>query len=114
MNRPARIGLIALGLGLVLTVSGAAYSVYAVYFENIAHGNRIAREIDAYSQRQGHLPSSLEDVGEHESEDGPIYYMLCGNSHYILWFGTMLGHSMTYDSVSRSWDSLNSGCPSSK
>jgi hypothetical protein len=123
MNRPARISLIALGLGLVLAVLGAAYWVlyapdslkYSIWIRHrIRQGNRVAHEIDAYRQRQGHLPASLEDVGEPDTEEGPIYYKQCSDTRYILWFGTTLGHSMSWDSAKRSWVSLNLLCPSIK
>jgi hypothetical protein len=80
------------------------------YSDKISQGNRDAQKLDACLKRTGHLPEHLEDVGEMVSESGPIYYEKCSDTRYVLWFGTTLGESVTFDSANHSWVSLNSGC----
>lgn len=118
MNRPGlRIPLV-LVIGFLLTGGCAALFLFAldsiVYWQNVRKGNRVASEIDRYRAQKGHLPLSLGEIGEPDSESGPIYYQQCSETHYLLWFGTTLGHSMSFDSANRSWVSLNIVCPEKK
>jgi len=105
----------ALIICFILAGGYAAYFLFAPasirYSSEIRRGNRIAREIDRFRARKGHLPLSLTEIGKLESESGPFYYERCGESRYIVWFGTTLGESMTYDSAKRVWTSLNLTCP---
>lgn len=115
MTGPVRMILIAISIVFVLAAGIVISLRFApdswLYSRRIALGNRDALKIDAYRQRMGRVPSSLEDVGVHVSEDGPIYYERCSDTHYILWFGTRLGESMSFDSANRTWVSLNIVCP---
>ncbi|HKF50563.1 MAG TPA: hypothetical protein VKB38_24580 [Terracidiphilus sp.] len=118
MSRVAGIGVGVLGIVTLLAASALTFGVFPpdswLYHRRIALGNRDSQKVDAFRQRTGRLPSSLEDVGVTVDESGPIYYDRCSDSQYILWFGTTLGQSMSFDSANRSWVSLNITCPARK
>jgi hypothetical protein len=38
-----------------------------------------------------------------ETENGPIYYKKESDTEYVVWFGTQLGESVTYDSETKEW-----------
>jgi len=48
-----------------------------------------------------------------DEERNRFFYETCGD-RYDLWFGTTLGRSMTYDSATRKWNSLNVVCDGRK
>ncbi|HEY2858730.1 MAG TPA: hypothetical protein VGJ21_09970 [Terracidiphilus sp.] len=114
MTRPARTIRIAISIAFVLAAGFVVYFLFApdswLYSRRIALGNRDAFKIDAYRQRTGRVPARLEDLGVDVSEDGPICYERCSDTRYILWFGTTLGESMSFDSAKRTWVSLNIVC----
>jgi hypothetical protein len=114
MNRAVGIGLSALGVALFLAAAALTCWPFAPdswrYSRRIAVGNLDAQKIDGYRQRTGRLPSHLEDLGIAEGLDGPIYYERCSDTRYILWFGTTLGESMSFDSANRVWVPLNIAC----
>ena len=76
----------------------------------IHQANALVVKIKAFHHRQGKLPTSLRDVGMRDSEEGPFYYQKCSDTRFLVWFGTSLGESMTYDSSSDSWDAINHLC----
>jgi len=45
----------------------------------------------------------LSDAGIAESESPRVFYRKDSDAEYILWFGTTLGESATYESSNRSW-----------
>lgn len=119
MKRLARMIPIVFAIGVSLAGVYLAFVLFApdsiVYWPQIHQGNRVTREIDTYRLHRGRLPSSLSDIGEPDTEAGPIYYQRCSDAHYILYFGTpVLGKSMSFDSADQSWVSLNLVCPEQK
>jgi len=52
----------------------------------------------------------MNEVGVDPLTSNQYFYQACDNRRYLVWFGTTLGESMTYDSEVRSWDSLNLTC----
>ncbi len=70
----------------------------------ISMGNNIASRIEIYKNKNGRFPTQLSDIGQPETESGPIYYDH-NASGYILWFGEDLGESTVYDSQAKQWKS---------
>ena len=66
-------------------------------------GNEIVASINEYKKSRGKLPNSLNDIGIIETETGPLYYDKQDSIHYVVWFGTTLGQSVTYHSDSHKW-----------
>jgi hypothetical protein len=63
----------------------------------------IISRVETYRNTQGRLPEALDEIGIGDP-DVRVYYKKTGNSDYIVWFGTSLGESETYDSHTRKWD----------
>lgn len=63
----------------------------------------IRASLENYRQQHGRYPTSLAEIGIVERDDGPIYYRRESESTYILWFGTTLGESKTYQSTDGRW-----------
>jgi hypothetical protein len=77
----------------------------------IRQGNHLVAQIESYRKMNGHLPSELTEIGQITSEAEPFFYERCSDTKYILWFGTELGESMTYNSSLRQWREINDVCP---
>lgn len=60
-------------------------------------------ELNRYLSHHGQLPENLHELGDGFGDDGPIYYQRTWASTYILWYGTSLGESCTYDSFTDEW-----------
>ena len=67
-------------------------------------GDEVVAAIERHRHATGRLPESLRAVGLPEAEEGPIHYERRGDGGYVLWFGTVLGESATYDSRTGRWD----------
>lgn len=72
--------------------------------ELIKQGDKLITKIEAYKKRTGNLPSSLQELGIKETEEGPFYYQKKDSVNFIVWFGTSLGESKTYYSDSKKWE----------
>lgn len=66
-------------------------------------GNEVAVKVERFRNEKGRLPNSLNEIGIEETESGPIFYERENDTKYILWFGTELGESKTYDSDTKQW-----------
>jgi hypothetical protein len=69
----------------------------------IKNGNELIGKIEEFRKNKGRIPDSLSEIGVEPKEEGPIYYEKINNAKYKLWFGTVLGESVTYDSDEKSW-----------
>src|SRR5258708_27181926 len=95
---------IAAAGSLVMLVLGAVSCVQS----KRALGNTIVAKIEEFKRGNGRLPSSLSEVGVKESESCPCYCKT-SDSGYIVWYGTTLGESDTYDSRTRKWAEVGQG-----
>ena len=60
-------------------------------------------QVEAYRTEKGALPSNLEALGRRTTLEGPLHYVRRGEETYLVWFGTMLGSSVTWDSRTGEW-----------
>ena len=67
-------------------------------------GNRVVREVAAFQRLHGHLPDSLFEIGEQESESGPVFYQKQKDGSFVVWYGLRVGESEVYDSKTGRWD----------
>ena len=91
MKRPQ----IVVYLLMLVTVTGCNY------FDRRA-GNEIVVKVEQFKKATGHLPNALSDIGIQGSESCPCYCKT-GNDSYVVWYGTTLGESDTYDSRTKQW-----------
>ncbi len=69
----------------------------------IKAGNEIVNKIENFKKDKRKLPETLWEIGIEEKEDSPIHYKKESETKYILWFGTTLGESVTYNSDTKEW-----------
>jgi hypothetical protein len=90
---------------LAAAVLSFAFCSCGLYSEDsrVKEGNELIAKIERFRSEKGRLPASLAELGIKEKEEGPLYYSKRGESDYVVWFGTTLGESVTYDSRSKKW-----------
>jgi hypothetical protein len=71
---------------------------------NRSAGDQVVAGVEKFKQERGRLPNSLEELGVKSDESGPVFYEKKSESRYVVWYGTSLGESTTYDSEVRRWD----------
>ena len=74
------------------------------YRELQQRGDEIVTKIEQFRRDSARLPQSLTAIGVEETESGPLYYDKRSDTTYIVWFGTTLGESVIWSSVTRRWD----------
>lgn len=96
--KPIKVILIAVALGIIafLLVPDREHRL-------MRQAEPIQVSLESYRQQHGYYPDSLSQIGLVEREEGPLYYHRESESSYILWFGTALGESMTFNSTDRKW-----------
>ena len=73
------------------------------HWRDFRNGNEIISRVEAFRTSHGHLPESLQDVGMTDP-DLRVFYRKTNDSEYIVWFGTTLGESETYNSSTKKWE----------
>lgn len=76
----------------------------------IHEGNTLVEKIESFRTEHGRLPTSLSEINTNDKTLEKFFYQKCDENRFIIWFGTTLGESMTFDSVSGSWTPLNITC----
>jgi hypothetical protein len=104
MNRPSR------------TAAIAAFALVAMQLSSVGCGpsqrdlsNAIVLKVEEFKRANGRLPNSLHEVGVEEYENCPCYCKTKDNG-YLVWYGTTLGQSDTYDSRTKKWSDVNGAC----
>ena len=72
-----------------------------------AAADKIVQAIEQYRKQNGKLPASIAELGVKESEEGPAFYERKTDTRYVVWYGTTLGESRTYDSDLGHWEDHN-------
>lgn len=74
-----------------------------LHWRDFRTGNKIISRVEAFRKSYGHLPETLRDVGITDP-DLRVFYQKTNDNDYIVWFGTTLGESETYDSHTKKWE----------
>ena len=64
--------------------------------------DEVVAKVEQFKKSTGHLPEALADIGLEENESCPCYCKT-SNDSYMVWYGTTLGESDTYDSRTKQW-----------
>jgi len=100
------LGCGALGLALALWVGYAVAATrwpWVLDREKVREANRIILAVESFQSRTGRLPETLADAGVGNPESLEVFYRKESDSTYIVWFGTVLGESATYESSTHKW-----------
>jgi hypothetical protein len=87
----------------VLTAVTIAFGVNSCGLSDRKIADEIIKKVEKYRQQNGRLPDNLKELGMEETIEGPVFYEKKDNNRYIVWYGTTLGESMTYDSKDGRW-----------
>jgi type II secretory pathway pseudopilin PulG len=97
---------------LIILILVGILVVSFFYFRNekdqqmIFRGNIIIQKIEDFKRNKGYLPNSLNDIGINDNE---LFYNKWDSVHYMIWYGTTLGESVTYYSDSKKWEDSQRG-----
>jgi len=103
-QNPFVLGIAAFALAFVLWggyIMAAPRWPWVFYWSEARQADKVIAAVDSYRSRYGRLPNNLADIGLEDSESGPVYYQKTSDSTYIVWFGTRLGESATYESATK-------------
>lgn len=92
--------IVILILPLVIILIGGEIST----FNTESKAKRIVDKVEEFKKTNKRLPDTLADLGIQETKIGSIYYEKLSKDHYIVWYGTVLGESTTYDSYIQKWE----------
>jgi hypothetical protein len=67
-------------------------------------------KIEEFKNAKGRLPDSLSEAGAPDGGESCPCYCKTDDGGYLVWYGTSLGKSETYDSESRKWSSNGPAC----
>ena len=104
MKRPAFLAVSVLTFTIAFT-SGCRES------SKREASNSAISKIEEFKRAKGRLPDSLSEAGIRDGENCPCYCKT-GRDSYLVWYGTTLGESDTYDSETQKWSPGNRACPS--
>ena len=79
------------------------FLIFDPYYFQRLEANKLIFKIEEYYDKNNKYPDSLADLGIVATEAGPFYYEKKSETEYIIWFGTALGESETYDSIKKRW-----------
>ena len=103
-QNPFVLGITIFALAFVLWVGyviAAPRWPWVFYWSKVREANKVIAAVDSFQSRYGRLPDTLADTGLKDSESGPVYYRKTSDSTYIVWFGTEIGESATYESATK-------------
>lgn len=94
---------------IIITCCIASYILFRGYADCnlIRKGNEIILRIESFQFKEKRLPNSLAEIGI-EGED-ELFYNKYDSVHYMIWYGTSLGESVTYYSDSKKWETGERG-----
>ena len=101
-QNPFVLGIVSLAILLVLWLGyevAAPRWPWVFYWSKARQANKVIAAVNSFQSHYGRIPSALADLGLEDSESGPVYYQKTSDTTYIVWFGTVLGESATYESA---------------
>lgn len=98
-----RVLLLCLVCISALLLGSAAILKHKVEQRTLAEAERIIQKVEAFKTRTGRLPQGLSELGEAESESGPVYFQRESEGAYSVWYGMALGESRLFSSDTRQW-----------
>jgi hypothetical protein len=95
---------------IILLVAIAFLLLAIGIYISLSYEDRLAKQavhkIEEFRGKHGRLPNSLAEAGIllPEDREGPVFYEKRRDGSYVVWYGTTLGESVTYDSNDKTWD----------
>ena len=87
---------------MVVSMLMLAVGFFGCNYSERKASNEIIAKVEQFKKSTGRLPEALSDIGLKENDSCPCYCKT-SNDSYIVWYGTTLGESDTFDSRTRNW-----------
>jgi hypothetical protein len=105
MKKPIKVALLIVGsIALLIVLIPQVYVWYDDYSVR-HHGEALAKKIDAFELKEGHVPATLEEIGEKSNRLG---YHPSGPHHYTITYMDWASARYVFDSNSRKWEFTSS------
>jgi hypothetical protein len=95
--------LLAVTICLVAAATFLWQPTWLFHWSDFRTGNAIISRVEAFRTSHGYLPETLKDIGITDP-NLRVFYRKTSNDEYIVWFGTTLGESETYNSRTKKWE----------
>ncbi|MBB5328086.1 hypothetical protein [Tunturiibacter gelidoferens] len=105
MKKPIKVALFATGLVVLLIVLiPQLYVSYEDY--SIRHqGEALAKKIEIFERREGHVPTTLQEIGEKDPHHaGPLSYYAIDADHYSISYMDWASATYVFNSSSHKWE----------
>jgi hypothetical protein len=96
------IGILSAGLWVAYGVAATRWP-WVFDWREMRQANRVITAVDSFQVRSGRLPETLPETGIDMSRVPDVFYRKTTDGEYIVWFGTVLGESATYESSTKKW-----------
>jgi hypothetical protein len=104
MKKPIKIALLSACLIVLLLVLVPQVYVWHDDYSVRHQGEALAKIIDAFELKEGHVPRTLQDIGEkYPYNDGRLSYYAVDTSHYTISYMDWASATYVFDSTSRKW-----------
>jgi hypothetical protein len=95
--------LAVVAAGFVAIGFYAVQPVWLFHWRDFRSANEIVSRVEAFRVNHKRVPDTLHEIGI-DDPDLRVFYGKTSDEEYIVWFGTTLGESETYDSKKRKWE----------
>jgi hypothetical protein len=105
MKKPVKVALLILGLvALLIVLIPQVYVWYDDY--SVRHrGEALAKKIDAFELKEGHVPQTLQEIGEkYPHNAGRLSYYASDPHHYAIRYMNWASATFVFDSTNRKWE----------
>jgi hypothetical protein len=105
MKKPLKVALLTLGLvALLIVLIPSGYVGYDDY--SMRHqGEALAKKIDAFELKEGHVPQTLQELGEkYPYNAGRLSYHAIDTNHYAISYMDWASARQVFNSSSHKWE----------
>lgn len=95
--------VLALTLCLAVAATFLWQPTWLFHWNDFRTGRKIISRVESFRISDGRLPETLEEIGVADP-NLRIFYRKTNDNEYIVWFGTTLGESETYNSRTKKWE----------
>lgn len=81
----------------------AGQPVGLFHWRDFRTGNEIVSRVEAFRKGHRRLPDTLDEIGIHDPELR-VFYQKNSDDEFVVWFGTLLDESETYNSRTKRWE----------
>jgi len=105
MKKPIKVALLTVGSIVLLIVLIPQVYVWYDDYSMRHQGEVIAKRADAFELKEGHVPETLQEIGEKDPHHvGRLSYYAIDSHHYTISYLNIASARTIFDSNSRKWE----------